>query len=120
MQMNGKSPLSPPAPPPTRPTGGEGALGRKRNFLAVIFRLMGITRSDGPGLPLSLCGELAGRPEHTARLLECGIEAFSVAPPLMSAVKEAIRSFSHMRSPEPQATRSAGPGVDSNTERNEG
>ena len=57
-----------------------------------IFKLMRITRDDVPGMPLSLCGELAGHPEHTARLLECGIEAFSVAPPLIPVVKEAIRN----------------------------
>ena len=57
-----------------------------------IFRLMQITRDDVPGMPLSLCGELAGRPEHTARLLECGIGTFSVAPPLIPGIKEAIRN----------------------------
>jgi phosphoenolpyruvate-protein phosphotransferase len=57
-----------------------------------ICRLMRITHDDVPGMPLSLCGELAGRPEHTARLLECGIETFSVAPPLIPAVKEALRN----------------------------
>jgi phosphoenolpyruvate-protein kinase (PTS system EI component) len=57
-----------------------------------IFKLMRITRDDVPGMPLSLCGELAGHPEHTARLLECGIETFSVAPPLIPGVKEAIRN----------------------------
>jgi phosphoenolpyruvate-protein phosphotransferase len=57
-----------------------------------IFRLMQITRDDVPGMPLSLCGELAGRPEHTARLLECGIGTFSVAAPLIPGIKEAIRN----------------------------
>lgn len=33
-----------------------------------IFRLVRITRDDVPGMPLSLCGELAGRPEHTAMI----------------------------------------------------
>ena len=42
--------------------------------------------------PLSICGELAGRPEHIARLLKCGIRTFSVAPPLIPIVKEAIRN----------------------------
>jgi phosphoenolpyruvate-protein kinase (PTS system EI component) len=56
-----------------------------------IFRMLRITHDDVPGVPLSVCGELAGRPEHVARLLECGIRTFSVAPPLIPAVKEAIR-----------------------------
>jgi phosphoenolpyruvate-protein phosphotransferase len=57
-----------------------------------IFRLIQITRGDVPGIPLSLCGELAGHPEHTARLLSCGIESFSVAPLLIPAIKEQIRN----------------------------
>lgn len=58
---------------------------------AVIFRLMHITHDDVPDMPLSLCGELAGRPEHVACMLQCGIRTLSVAGPLIPAVKEAIR-----------------------------
>ncbi|MFE8071349.1 phosphoenolpyruvate--protein phosphotransferase [Marinobacteraceae bacterium S3BR75-40.1] len=58
---------------------------------AVIFRLMQITHDDVPEMPLSLCGELAGRPEQVARMLQCGIRTLSVAGPLIPAVKEAIR-----------------------------
>jgi phosphoenolpyruvate-protein phosphotransferase len=58
----------------------------------VIFRLLRITHDDVPDVPLSLCGELAGRPEHIPRLLQCGIRAFSVAPPLVPVIKEAIRN----------------------------
>lgn len=39
----------------------------------VIFRLLRLTHDDVPNVPLSLCGELAGRPEHIPRLLQCGI-----------------------------------------------
>ncbi|MDO3720747.1 phosphoenolpyruvate--protein phosphotransferase [Marinobacter sp. chi1] len=58
---------------------------------AVIFRLMQLTHDDVPEMPLSLCGELAGRPEQVARVLQCGIRTLSVAGPLIPAVKEAIR-----------------------------
>lgn len=58
----------------------------------VIFRLLRITHDDAPDTPLSICGELAGRPEHIPRLLKCGIRTFSVAPPLIPIVKEAIRN----------------------------
>jgi phosphoenolpyruvate-protein phosphotransferase len=55
-----------------------------------IFRLIKIIHDDVAGFPLSLCGELAGRPDHTARLLGCGIKSFSVAPPLIPFIKKAI------------------------------
>jgi len=58
----------------------------------VIFRLLQIAHDDVPDVPLSLCGELAGRPEHIPRLLQCGIRTLSVAPPLVPMVKETIRN----------------------------
>jgi phosphoenolpyruvate-protein kinase (PTS system EI component) len=58
----------------------------------VIFRLLGLTHDDVPDVPLSVCGELAGRPEHIPRLLQCGIRTLSVAPPLIPIVKETIRN----------------------------
>jgi phosphoenolpyruvate-protein kinase (PTS system EI component) len=58
----------------------------------VIFRLLRITHDDVPDVPLSVCGELAGRPEHIPKLLQCGIRTFSVAPPLVPMIKEAIRN----------------------------
>jgi len=57
-----------------------------------IFRLLQIAHEDAPGMPLSICGELGGRAAHVARLLHCGIRAFSVAPPLIPDIKAAIRA----------------------------
>ena len=57
----------------------------------VIFRLLRLTHDDVPNVPLSICGELAGRPQHIPRLLQSGIRTLSVAPPLIPIVKEAIR-----------------------------
>ena len=56
----------------------------------VIFRLLRITHDDVPDIPLSVCGELAGRPQHIPRLLQCGIRTFSVAAPLIPIIKETI------------------------------
>lgn len=56
-----------------------------------IFRLLALTHEDVPTVPLSLCGELAGRPEHISRLLQSGIRTLSVAPPLIPQIKQAIR-----------------------------
>ena len=57
-----------------------------------IFRLLRITHDDVPDIPLSICGELAGRPEHIPKLLHCGIRTFSIVPPLIPIIKEAIRN----------------------------
>lgn len=57
----------------------------------VIFNLLKTVCDDVPHMPLSICGELAGRFEHAARIIECGISTFSVAPPAIPALKEAIR-----------------------------
>jgi phosphoenolpyruvate-protein kinase (PTS system EI component) len=57
-----------------------------------IFRMLRITHDDVPDIPLSVCGELAGRPEHIPKLLQCGIRALSIAPPLVPTIKEAIRN----------------------------
>jgi phosphoenolpyruvate-protein phosphotransferase len=61
---------------------------------AVIFRLLRIVHDDAPQMPLSICGELAGRAMHIPTLLRCGIRTLSVAPPLIPVIKEAVRSTS--------------------------
>lgn len=58
----------------------------------VIFRLLRIAHDDVPNMPLSVCGELAGRPEHIPKLLQCGIRTLSVAPPLIPIIKETVRN----------------------------
>lgn len=60
----------------------------------VIFRLLRLVHDDVPDIPLSLCGELAGRPDHIPRLLRCGIRTFSIAAPSIPIIKEAIRNSS--------------------------
>jgi len=53
--------------------------------------LLKTVRDDVPHIPLSICGELAGRAGVMDRILACGVTSLSVAPPSISAVKEAIR-----------------------------
>jgi phosphoenolpyruvate-protein kinase (PTS system EI component) len=57
-----------------------------------IFRLIKLAHDDVPDVSLSVCGELAGRPEHVPRLLQCGVRTLSVAPPLIPIIKEAVRN----------------------------
>lgn len=58
----------------------------------VIFRLIGMVHDDIPDMPLSICGELAGRSDTTSRLLECGITSLSVVPLAIPTIKEAVRN----------------------------
>ncbi|MFP4039257.1 MAG: putative PEP-binding protein, partial [Desulfosudaceae bacterium] len=56
-----------------------------------VFRLLKIAVSDAPQVPLSICGELAGRKEALPKILNCGITTLSVVPPSIPGVKEAVR-----------------------------
>lgn len=57
----------------------------------VIFRLMALTHQAAPDTPLSVCGELAARPEAISRLLQQQITSLSVAPMWIPKIKEAVR-----------------------------
>ena len=43
------------------------------------------------GRPLSLCGELAGDPKHTGKVIETGIQSVSVSPRLIPDIRRAAR-----------------------------
>ncbi len=60
---------------------------------ASIWRLLAIIVADAASTPLSLCGELAAREELIPRLLTMGFRSLSMAPPLIPAAKEQIRSL---------------------------
>jgi phosphoenolpyruvate-protein phosphotransferase len=57
-----------------------------------LLRLLQIIVDDAADLPLSLCGELAGREELLPRLLAIGFRSLSIAPPLIPAAKDRIRA----------------------------
>ena len=44
------------------------------------------------GVPVSMCGEMAGDPEFTLLLLGLGLRIFSCAPPVIPEIKKIIRS----------------------------
>lgn len=67
---------------------------------ASLLRLLEIIVHDAGDLPLSLCGELAGREELLPRLLAIGFRSFSIAPPLIPAIKDRIRT---VRIEDPQS-----------------
>jgi phosphoenolpyruvate-protein phosphotransferase len=60
---------------------------------AALLRLLEIIVQDAGDLPVTLCGELAGREEQLSRLLAIGLRSFSIAPPLIPGMKERIRSL---------------------------
>jgi phosphotransferase system enzyme I (PtsI) len=63
-----------------------------RNDREVLWRLMGMVLSAAraAGKPLSICGELAGDPDHAVRLMEMGFDTLSVSPRRISVVRLAV------------------------------
>jgi phosphoenolpyruvate-protein phosphotransferase len=58
---------------------------------AAVLRLLAIAIADAPGVPIALCGELAGREEMIPQLLRIGYRSLSMAPGLIPGAKELIR-----------------------------
>ena len=62
-----------------------------------VLRLMRMVFSEAGGVPVSICGEVAGDPSMTATLIEMGARQLSVAPPLVPLIKDAIRKTGRKR-----------------------
>ncbi len=60
----------------------------------VAFRVLKsiIDQCDEAGVPVSLCGEMAGRPLDAMALLGLGFRRLSLAPPALGAVKAMLRT----------------------------
>ncbi len=58
---------------------------------AAVLRLLAIAIADARGMPITLCGELAGREEVMPQLLRLGFRSLSMAPGLIPGAKERIR-----------------------------
>jgi phosphoenolpyruvate-protein kinase (PTS system EI component) len=56
-----------------------------------MLRLLGIAIKDAGDIPLSICGELAGRERAVPTLIQMGFRNLSVAAPLIPEIKEAVR-----------------------------
>ena len=59
-----------------------------------LLRLLGIAIRDAEGKSVTICGELGGREEAIPSLLRMGFRRLSIAPPLIPATKDLIRSLS--------------------------
>ena len=57
-----------------------------------VLRLVATVAAYGAkaGIPVSLCGDMAGDPRHVADLLKAGLTSLSVAPAALGQVKAAI------------------------------
>jgi phosphoenolpyruvate-protein phosphotransferase len=67
-----------------------------------LIRLLGIIIQEAGDKPVTICGELGGREEAIPSLLRLGFRGLSIAPPLIPATKELIRSLSLSEFPEEQ------------------
>jgi phosphotransferase system enzyme I (PtsI) len=56
-----------------------------------VLRLMEIVIKDAGSIPVSLCGELAGRVGAIPELLQIGLRSLSVASSLVIEVRQTIR-----------------------------
>jgi phosphotransferase system enzyme I (PtsI) len=45
------------------------------------------------GVPVSICGDMAGDPAYSARLLACGFRDFSMAPTRLVSVRSMIATL---------------------------
>jgi len=67
-------------------------------FLRIIKNAITISRDNGK--PLSICGEMAGNPLHTALLVGLGLQRFSVSPRNIPVLKEIISKISFAEAAE--------------------
>ncbi len=59
-----------------------------------LLRLLRIVIREAGGKSITICGELGGREEAIPALLQMGFRGLSIAPPLIPATKDLIRSLS--------------------------
>ena len=53
-----------------------------------------ISSAKNAGIPISLCGEMAGNPEFADFLLNAGLTDFSMSPILLLKIKKLVRNYS--------------------------
>lgn len=67
-------------------------------FLRIIGNA--IRCANDNGMPLSICGEMAGNPIHTVLLVGLGLRRFSVIPRSIPVIKEIIANISYAEAAE--------------------
>ncbi|MDR1213812.1 MAG: HPr family phosphocarrier protein [Propionibacteriaceae bacterium] len=72
---------------------GNGAVGHLAQAdQPAVWDLIDLAAQAFSGRPVAVCGDIASRPELTARLVEAGVTELSVRPPLIGLVKLAVRT----------------------------
>lgn len=67
-----------------------------------VLRLIDMVLKESGGIPVSICGELAGRIHAIPRLIETGLRTLSVSAALVPDVKSAVRaSYGHIQKGRP-------------------
>jgi phosphoenolpyruvate-protein kinase (PTS system EI component) len=59
-----------------------------------LLRLLGIVVREATGTPVTIAGELGSREDVIPKLLRMGFRGLSIAPSLIPATKDLIRSIS--------------------------
>lgn len=67
-------------------------------FLKIIKTSIDISKDNG--IPLSICGEMAGNPHNTVLLIGLGLTCFSVIPRNIPYIKELISNISYVEASE--------------------
>jgi phosphotransferase system enzyme I (PtsI) len=67
-------------------------------FLRIIQKA--IKTANDNGMPLSICGEMAGNPLHAVLLVGLGLRRFSVIPRTIPIIKELVSHLSYMEAAE--------------------
>ena len=67
-------------------------------FLRIIQKA--IKTANDSGMPLSICGEMAGNPLHAVLLVGLGLRRFSVIPRTIPILKELISHLSYVEASE--------------------
>lgn len=75
--------------------GNDLVADRYQEIHPAVLRLIKMTIDAGneAGIPVAICGELAGNPEAAALLFGLGLREFSASPVYLPAVKRIIRSI---------------------------
>ncbi len=74
---------------------GNPRLSRRYDVLSPpVLRFLStlVEHAEGAGMPLSICGEMAGHPLEALALLGCGFRRLSMSPPSVGPIRNMVRS----------------------------
>ena len=72
--------------------GNARIMGPRQRDISAVWDLIGMAARAFAGRPVAVCGDMASNPDAVARLIGLGVTELSVRPPLVGAIKQAVRS----------------------------